>query len=87
MCADCARDKNQKDDEEDMAKKDTAVSINKENLSDAIVKVSDGLKALQASGLLDRTIILLLQDHTGLSMKTIKLVLDALPKLKEAYCK
>ena len=59
----------------------------KEILAEAVVKISDGFYALQRSGLNKRAIIVLLQAETRLSMKVIRTVLDALPRLKGWYCR
>ena len=58
----------------------------KEILAEAIVKISDGFVSLQRSGLNKQAIIILLQAETKLSQRDIRIVLDALPRLKGWYC-
>ncbi len=58
-----------------------------ETLAEAIVDISNGMRALESSGLNRKAIVLLLQDATGLSRAAIGSVLDALPKLKGMYCR
>lgn len=61
--------------------------VEKEVLADAIVRVSNSMKALSDSGLTQRTIVALVHDHTGLPKKTITRVITSLAELKSAYCK
>jgi len=60
-----------------------------EQLAASIAKISDGMdKLLNAKkGIMEKTIIILLQDETKLPRRDIKEVLRALPRLKELYCK
>ena len=55
-------------------------------LADAVRKVSDGAEALAKSGLNKKAIIVLLCHETKLSQNTVKLVLDALPRMKKSSC-
>lgn len=59
----------------------------KEILAASIVKISEALFALQAGGLNEKAIIVLVQDATKLSQRDIKSVIDALRKLKGWYCR
>ena len=59
----------------------------KEILAEAIVRIGEALLALQASGLNQRAIIVLLQAETRLPRSDIKLVLDSLARLKGRYCR
>jgi hypothetical protein len=61
--------------------------VEKEVLADAIVRVSEGVAALNKSGLNQRAVVVLLHDYTGLPMTAIRRVLNALPELKGMYCK
>lgn len=59
----------------------------KELLASAIVKISEGFDALQASGLNRDAIIVLLHDQTKLAKRDIRLILDGLKKLRGWYCR
>ncbi|MDD5328053.1 MAG: hypothetical protein PHY02_09635 [Phycisphaerae bacterium] len=72
------------------------IKKNKENpestelLAANIIKVADGFEKLLKSPLNDRALIVLLHDAIGqsnISKGQIKLVLDALPRLKGWYIK
>jgi hypothetical protein len=61
-----------------------------ELLASSIVQVAEGFKAVLASPLSQRALIVLLQDAIGgqhVSKAQIKLVLEALPRLKGWYIK
>lgn len=58
-----------------------------EIIAQAIIDVANGFKVLNSSRLSRRTIVLLLQDATGLPQKQIGLILDAAPRLAETYLK
>jgi hypothetical protein len=59
----------------------------KEVLATAITKISDGFDAMLKSGLNKKAIIILIQAETKLPQRDIRLVLDALPRLKGWYCR
>lgn len=59
----------------------------KEILAEAIVRISDALVALQASGVNERAIIILVQADTGLAQHVIRSVFSALRQLKARYCR
>ncbi len=61
-----------------------------ELLAQSIVQVAEGFEKILASPLTQRALIVLLQDGIGVSYITksqIKLVLEALPRLKGWYLK
>jgi hypothetical protein len=58
-----------------------------EILAEAIIRIGDGFKKLEANNLNKKAIIVLLQDATKLSKGTIETVLDALPRLAGWYCR
>ena len=58
-----------------------------EILAEAIVRIGSGLKALRASGLNEKAIIVLVHDQTKIAKKTIKAVFDALRRLEGWYCR
>lgn len=59
----------------------------KEILAEAITRISEGFTALEKSGLNKRAIMILIQAETKLPQRDIRLVLDALPRLKGWYCR
>lgn len=67
------------------------VNVNQENapdldlLADQIIEVSQAFKKIVNSKLKERTVLLLLQDATGVPMGTIKKILEAGPKLALNY--
>lgn len=69
------------------------VKSNEENpepleiLAQAIIDLSNAFKKIEDGPLAKRTIVLLLQDATGLPQSAIKKVLEAAPKLKDWYVK
>jgi len=64
---------------------DEAQPIERDILAQAIVDISASTKALTASGLNQRAMIVLLHDHTGIPKRDIALVLDGLGELRKAY--
>lgn len=58
-----------------------------EVLAQSIVKIAEGMKALDASRLKRETIVLLLQGSTGLPRTTIRVVLDGLQSLQRDWLK
>lgn len=61
-----------------------------ELLAESIIKVSEGFEKLLNSSLSERAYLVLLQDCIGgskVSRSQIKLVLDALPRLRGWYIK
>lgn len=61
-----------------------------ELMAKSVVLVADGFKRFLNSGLSERALIVLLQDGIGpqnISKQQIKLVLQALPRLKGWYTK
>ena len=61
--------------------------IRKEILAEAIVKVSEGFSALQASGLNREAIVVLVQAQTKISKRDINAILNALARLKSWYAR
>lgn len=59
----------------------------KEILAEAIVRIGSALAALQAGGLNERAIIVLIQAETKLAARDIREVLGAMRKLKGWYCR
>lgn len=51
----------------------------------AIQNISTAMQVLKNSRLSERALILLLRDATGLSLRDIKKVLEALPNLEKWY--
>ncbi|KKN09704.1 hypothetical protein LCGC14_1044020 [marine sediment metagenome] len=74
-------------------RKKTAVAVVNDSgeplevIASAIVKLSKVAEAFQNSRLEERTIMLLMRDYTGLSMRHIKKVLDAIPLMADYYIK
>lgn len=58
-----------------------------EILAEAITRIGDGFRELQASGLNRKAIVVLLRDATGLGKRDIETVLDALARLRGWYCR
>ena len=58
-----------------------------EIIADAVIKVADGLEAINRSRLSRRAVVLLLQDATKLGRRDIEAMLDAGPLLKDYYIK
>mgnify|MGYP001566803454 CR=1 FL=1 len=61
-----------------------------ELLAKSVVQVAEGFEAWRNLPLKDRAIIVLLQDYIGaghISKQQIKLVIEALPRLKAWYVK
>lgn len=56
-----------------------------EIIAKSIVDLSAAAKKMLASGLTERAIIVLLQDHTKLGQTDIRTVLRALPELAATY--
>ena len=63
----------------------TASSPAKEDLASAVIKISEAMKALTASGINRRGIVVLIRDGTHLSKRTVEQVLDSLENLKREY--
>lgn len=59
----------------------------KEILAEAITRISESFTRLSASGLNRDAIIVLLHDHTKISKRDIKLILDSLTRLRGWYCR
>jgi len=59
----------------------------KEILAKAIVSIGKAADKLLLSGLNKRAVLVLLQAETKLPQRDIKIVLEALPKLEQWYCK
>jgi hypothetical protein len=55
-------------------------------LAGAITAISDGLRALLASGLNRRAVEVLIHDKSKVARRDIVLVLDAIGSLKRDYC-
>lgn len=58
-----------------------------EILAEAIVRLGDAVKKLDASGMNRKAIILLLNDATKVNKTDIAAILDAIPRLRGWYCK
>ena len=58
-----------------------------EILAEAIVRIGDAAEKLNKSGINRKAIEVLLHDATGLARRDIKVVLDALPRLRGWYCR
>ena len=54
-------------------------------VANSIIKLADGLTAMNESGLTNRAIVLLLHDATGVNKKEIVKILEAAPLLSERY--
>jgi hypothetical protein len=67
--------------------KDADKPIEKEILAEAILKVSDAMRKLSASGLNRDAIVALVKDASGITKKDINNILDTLVDLKALYCK
>lgn len=59
----------------------------KEILAEAIISLGKAANKLQASGINKKAVIILLQAHTKLPQRDIKLILDSLPQLERWYCR
>jgi len=64
-----------------------APPIEREVLAEAIVRISAGIKHLQATGLNERGIIVLLADRTGYSKTICAKMLGGLADLEAQYCR
>lgn len=58
-----------------------------QTLAEAILKISDGIQALQRSGLNKKAILVLLANKTGIGQRTCEDVLDGIADLKRSYCR
>lgn len=58
-----------------------------EILAESIVRISESVAKLKASGLNQDAIIALIKDDTGFGKGTIQTVLDSLAGLKKKYCR
>lgn len=58
-----------------------------DELADAIDRIDAGIGALRATRLTQRAIVLLIKDRTGLPLREIEFVINALGQLKSAYLK
>jgi hypothetical protein len=58
-----------------------------EILASAILRIGAGMKRLEAGGLNEKAIIVLLHDATGLPKRDIKTIIDAQRRLAGWYCK
>lgn len=67
-------------------KKSTEKPESKEILADAVVKISAALNDLNASGINEDAIIILIQHKTRIPQKQIKEVFKAMRQLKAWYC-
>jgi len=67
--------------------KSTEKPESKEILAEAIVRIGEAFEHLQKNGLNKQAIIVLIQAETKQSQRDIRLVLDALPRLKGWYCR
>jgi len=67
--------------------KDGEKPTEKEILATAIMKVSEAMHKLSASGLNRDAVVALVKDATGITKKDINIVLDTLVDLKALYCK
>lgn len=76
-----------------MKKQTVTIKTNEENpepmeiIAQSIIQVSDAFVKIQKSRLSQRAIMLLIKDTTGLAMRDIEIVLNAVPKLKDIYLK
>lgn len=79
-----------------MTEKNIKIKKNKENpesvelLAQSVIQVAEGFKKFLSTSLTQRALIVLLHDGVGqakISKKQIKLVLEALPRLKAWYIK
>jgi len=59
----------------------------KEVLAEAIVKISEAMQQLTASGLNRDAVVVLLAAKTGVTKKDINAVLDGLNRLRGWYCR
>lgn len=59
----------------------------KEILAAAIVRISESMEKLLASGINTKAIIVLIHHETKIPQKDIKAVLDAMNRLKGWYCR
>jgi hypothetical protein len=58
-----------------------------ELIAKSIIELSDAFKKIEEGPLAEKTIVLLLQDATGLTQRDIKAILHAAPRLKNWYVK
>lgn len=56
-----------------------------EVVASSVIKLADGLKKMNDSGLTQRAIVLLLHDATGVNKKDIVKILEVAPLLAERY--
>ena len=69
-----------------VVQKDGEKPVEKEVLADAILKVSDAMRKLSATGLNRKAIVALVKDASGITKKDIEIILDTLVDLKALYC-
>lgn len=58
-----------------------------EILAEAIVRLGEAVRKLDASGMNRKAIVLLLHDATKVNKTDIAAILDAIPRLRGWYCK
>ena len=56
-----------------------------EIVASSVIKLADGIRKINDSGLTQRAIVLLLHDATGVNKKEIVKILEAAPLLAERY--
>jgi hypothetical protein len=59
----------------------------KEILAEAITRISESFVKLSGSGLNRDAIIVLIHDHTKISKRDIRIILDSLTRLRGWYCR
>lgn len=68
-------------------KKNEQQPESKEVLAEAIIRIGEAFSALQKNGLNKRAIEVLVHAETKVAMRDIRLILDALPRLRGWYCR
>lgn len=57
-----------------------------EVMAKAIVEISDGMKKMLRAGLKQKTIVILVSVHTGVSRTNVENVINCLESLRDIYC-
>lgn len=67
--------------------KNEDVPETKEILAEAIIRIGESFERLKQSGLNEHAIVVLIHDHSKVSKRDIKIVLNNLRLMKGWYCR
>jgi hypothetical protein len=67
-------------------KQDSEAPIAAEVIAKAIIGIDTSMKAILNAGLKYETIVTLIHDHSGLSKRDIRLVMNNLAAMRQTWC-